>query len=192
MDKNYATGVRQEFLNASNKLLPEVKAAIANGTLTLVDAVIYSARALNADTSIELMQSSDTQREGVTNVNNRKLESGQYMLLKGIRLQTAAIAGSDAIDAAKIAAADYDAKINTQVANGELDIIVAGKTLFPRNSCQIFSTGSNSPLRGYYPLDCPKIIVPQAEIVPTLRLNASSGGRVVARIELHGVKTVRG
>ena len=192
MDKNYETGVRQEFLKASEKFLPEVKAALANGSFTTVDTVLYSAKALGAETSKELMQSKDTQLEGVTNVNNRKLEAGQYMLLTGVRMQTATIAGADAIDNAAIAGADYDTKLNSQVANGELDIVVAGKTLFPRNSCQLFSTGANSALRGYYPLDCPKLIVPQAEIVPTLRLNASSGGRVVARIELHGVKTIRG
>lgn len=192
MEKNYSTGVRQEFLNASTTLSPDVKKALETKTLTLVDAVLYSAKALGDNTTKELMDAADNQKSGVTNVNNRKLEAGQYMLVKAVRLQTATIAGTDPISEANITAADYDTKINPIVANGELDIIVAGKNIFPRNSCQIFSTGANADLRGFYPLDCPKMIVPQAEIVPTLRLNSTSGGRVVARIELHGVKTIRG
>lgn len=192
MNKNYSTGARQEFLNAAKSLPSEIQAGLNSRAITLVDAIIYSAKALGDNTTKEMMEASDTSKSGITNLNNRKLETNQYMMVTGIRLQTATISGTEAITEANIASADFDTKINSIVANGELEISAAGKPIFPRNSCQIFNTGTyNTMLRGLYLLDCPKMIVSQAEIVPTLRLNATSGGRIVARVELHGVKTVR-
>jgi hypothetical protein len=159
------------------------------------------------------MQSSDTQLEGITNLNNRKLEAGQYMLLTGIRLLAASNrleildrAGDDAglvlqqatsENYTHHAASAHFSELSNHscLANSELDIVVAGKTLFPRNSCQLFRRHNlENNAYGYYRLACPKLIVPQAEIIPTLRMNAATAGLAdyLVRIELCGVKTVRG
>ena len=144
------------------------------------------------------MQSSDTQLENVTNLNNRKLEAGQYMLLTGIRLLAASVSGEiSPSQTAGYAATAYfnDVGNFSFLANSELDIVVAGKTLFPRNSCQMFRRYANDNNGfGYYRLACPKLIVPQAEIIPTLRMNAAAAGQAdyLVRLELCGVKTVRG
>ena len=177
-------------MNEMMALLPsEIREGLASGNLKLVDAVIYSSKALDNATSKELMAASDNQREGITNLNNRKLEALQYFMLKGIRLRTATIEGSDAITEQNIAEADYSKAIDAKVANGELEILVSGKTAFPRNSCGVFQTNEVA-LSGYHELDCPRLIAPQSEIVPTLRTYGSTGGRVVARIELHGCKII--
>lgn len=168
----------------------EIREGLSNGSLKMVDAVIYSSKALDNATSKELMAASDNQKEGITNLNNRKLEALQYFMLKGIRLRTAKIEGSEAITEQNIAEADYSAAIDAKVANGELEILVSGKTAFPRNSCGVFQTNNSVALAGYYELDCPRLIAPQSEIVPTLRVFGSTGGRVVARIELYGCKII--
>lgn len=176
-------------MEAAMSILPaDVQAGLNAGTLKMVDAIIYSAKALNADTTIELMEASDNKKEGITNLNNRKLEALNYFLLKGIRLQTATVSGSDPITDAVIAAQNYDG-IVPAVANGELEIIISGKTAYPRNSNKVFDTNFTS-VKGLYTLECPRVVAPQSEIVPTLRLNASTGGRVVTRIELLGVKII--
>ena len=179
----------KKFMENTALLPQEIQDAIKNKVLTLVDSVVYSAKPLKASTTVELMTPSDTQKVGTTNVNNRKLEAGQFMLVSGVRLATATVA-QDATDE-QIAAADFSGALNAVVANGELDIIVAGKTILPRNSNRRFVTGTAVALNNYFALDCPKLVVPQAEIVPTLYLSQSTGGTVAARLELHGVRTVR-
>ena len=57
----------------------ELPAAIKKGltekpkTLKVVDSVIYSQKFLGSNTTKELMESSDTVKAGITNINNRKL-----------------------------------------------------------------------------------------------------------------------
>lgn len=192
------SGGRNEFLSVMHLLPQEVQAALKNGGLTLVDQALYSVKRTSFASTVELMQSSDTQLENVTNLNNRKLEAGQYMLLTGIRLIATSISGE--ISSAQLnsyAATAQFSELGSYnfLANSELDIVVAGKTLFPRNSCQLFRRYNNSNNSyGFYKLTCPKLIVPQAEIIPTLRMNAAASGQAdyLVRIELCGVKTVRG
>jgi len=175
---------------ANQSILPqEVQNAIQNRQLTLVDNVLYFTKALNNNTTIELVQDSDTKVAGITNVNSGKLEAGNYMLLSGIRLQTATIAAS--ATQADLAAADFSTTLNKQVANGELEIVAAGKPILPRISCRRFVTGTSAKWNNYFALDCPKLIVPQAPIRSNLYVFASTGGTLAARLELHGVMTVR-
>ena len=61
--------------------------------------------------------------------------------------------------------------------------------IFPRNSCEIFrSEGTeNKKYTGYYKLECPKMLVPLTDIVPTLWL--PSGVNKAVKIVFHGVRT---
>ncbi len=171
-------------------MLPEGYRELVNkGAVRLVDRSFYSVKALGNSTSKELMQASDTQKDGITNVNNRKMETSQYFLLKGIRIQTANIAGEGEITDDVMASADFTGNLDTTVANGELEISVAGKTAYPRNAVSMFETTEN--VKGYRELDCPRLIAPQSEIVPTLHLaKAAGGGRVVVRITLVGTAMI--
>ena len=180
---------KKEFKSNLNILPPEVQAAIQNRQLTLVDTVLYFTKALNNNNTSELVQDSDTKVAGITNVNGGKLEAGNYMLLTGIRLRTATVTAN--ADHTALAAASFTSTLNNQVANGELEIVAAGKPLLPRCSCGRFATGSNVKWNNYFALDCPKLIVPQAPIRANLYMQASTGGTVAARLELHGVMTVR-
>ena len=111
---------KRDFM-ANKSILPkEVQNAIENRQLTLVDNVLYFTKALNNNTTCELVQDSDTKVAGITNVNSGKLEAGNYLLLSGVRLQTATITA--AATQADLAAADFSTALHKQVANGELEI----------------------------------------------------------------------
>jgi len=179
---------KREFKSNLSILPQEVQNAIQNRQLTLVDNVLYFTKALNNETTCELVKDSDTKVSGITNVNGGKLEAGNYMLLSGIRLRTATVAAN--ADQAALAAASFSS-LNAQVANGELEITAAGKPLLPRSSNGRFVTGNDVKWNNYFALDCPKLIVPQAPIRANLYMLASTGGTVAARLELHGVMTVR-
>ena len=62
------------------KVPAEIRQAVMKGDLKIVDAAIYSAKVLDK-TSKELMVASDNKKEGLTNINNRKLEATNYFLL---------------------------------------------------------------------------------------------------------------
>lgn len=183
----------------------DIQAGLQSGSLKLVDSIIYSSKFLGGSTTKELMLSSDNQKEGVTNLNNRKLEALQYFVLSGIRLLSANVAEEaadgvqaveDVTDINAVAGLEFG-EINKHVANGELEILVSGKTAYPRNSNQVF-VGNFDVMPGYYELANPRLIAPQSEIVPTLRLNESYAAKlkaegiddVAVRIELIGTRII--
>ena len=93
---------KNEMLKAMQdpKFPAEIRQGVMDGSLKIVDAAIYSAKVLDK-TSKELMVASDNKKEGLTNINNRKLEATNYFLLGAIRLQTATISGTTDADVAK-------------------------------------------------------------------------------------------
>ena len=184
-----ARSVMDEYIS---KLPVEIQGALKNGSLKIVDSVIYDQKYLANDTTKELMEASDTTQAGITNVNNRKLEPLNYMVVTGIRLLSKTISPASAGNPtdAEIAAAALDTAA-VGILNGELDIVVAGKTALPRTSCRIFGNTDSHEGKGYYQLESPFVIAPQAEIVPTLRVNAAvSSGNEVVRIELIGARII--
>lgn len=184
-----ARSVMDEYIS---KLPVEIQGALKNGSLKIVDSVIYDQKYLSNDTTKELMEASDTTQAGITNVNNRKLEPLNYMVVTGIRLLSKTISPASAGNPtdAEIAAAALDTAA-VGILNGELDILVAGKTALPRTSCRIFGNTDSHEGKGYYQLESPFVIAPQAEIVPTLRVNAAvSSGNEVVRIELIGARII--
>lgn len=184
-----ARSVMDEYIS---KLPVEIQGALKNGSLKIVDSVIYDQKCLANDTTKELMEASDTTQAGITNVNNRKLEPLNYMVVTGIRLLSKTISPASPGNPtdAEIAAAALDTAA-VGILNGELDIMVAGKTALPRTSCRIFGNTDSHEGKGYYQLESPFVIAPQAEIVPTLRVNAAvSSGNEVVRIELIGARII--
>lgn len=184
-----AKSVMEEYVS----MLPsEIQAALRNKNLKIVDSVLYDQKYLASDTTKELMEASDTTQAGITNVNNRKLEPLNYMVVTGIRLLSKTISPASAGNPtdAEIAAAALDTAA-VGILNGELDILVAGKTAFPRTSCRIFANTDDHHGKGYYALESPFVIAPQSEVVPTLRVNAAvSSGNEVVRIELLGARII--
>lgn len=161
-----------------------VAQGIANGQLKLVDHIIYSAKQLGNSTTVELMEAADQKKVGFRNLNKRQLEANNYMLVTGIQI----LATEDEVAEDKMGTSEYK-MIGADIANGELEIKQGDKIIFPRNSCEIFrSEGTeNKKYTGYYKLECPKMLVPLTDIVPTLWL--PSGVNKAVKIVFHGVRT---
>lgn len=183
---------KAEFEARMKTLDPNLAKAMIAGTIQSVDYALYAVRHLGADTTIELMQASDTQKVGLTNMNNRKLDANNYALVKGIQLL---------MSSEKVAATDSAlqgatfGKINSTIANGDFELKQGDKTLIPRTSCEVFCKGGDNSLVGYYALECPKMLAPLTEIVPTLYVpvavndSQTPANSTVAKIVFHCVKT---
>lgn len=179
------------LLSKVANLPTEIQSALNNGSLKIVDSAIYAQKALKGGSVVELMENSDTAVAGITNLNNRKLEQVNYMVVTGVRLLSASGvgAGNEPTDA-EIAAADMTIA-SKEVLNGELEIQVAGKVAFPRNSCRCFAAEHDKMGEGYFALESPFVIAPQSEIVPTLRVNSSfDSKKEVVRVELIGARII--
>ena len=146
---------KSEFEARMGKIDKAVADALINGVLHTVDYSMYATRYLGAETTVELMQSSDTKKVGITNVNNRKLEASTYAYLTGMQLLEATVSGSSEED----------------IAGGELEIKQGDKILYPRSSNEVFrKNGGDKELMGYHAFDCAKIFIPMTDIIPTLYL----------------------
>ncbi|MBR6266134.1 MAG: hypothetical protein IKR66_06050 [Bacteroidales bacterium] len=192
-------GSREDFIKmAEKKMGAAAFQSLKEGKSVLTDFALYSVRALESNSNLDLMLASDAKDYGLTNINARKLGSGEYMLVKGIQLLKAT--GVTASDKNTLKKADFGV-IDAQIANGELEIKMGDKLFLSRTSCEMFrSPASRDSLVGYAALDAPKMILPQCEIVPTLYMpvayanesgdtDAAKATRVAVKIVFHGVKT---
>ena len=178
---------KQEFEARAKYIEQNLYNALQKGTVQSVDFDIYATRALQQDTTIELMQSADSKKVGITNINDRKLEANTYAFVTGIQILMAKVT---ATDEKSLAAADYGV-IDALMANGELELKNGDKILIPRSSMSRFRTTSNAAngLVGYVKLECPKFLLPLTDITPTLYPPEAYKTDVAVRIVLHGVKT---
>lgn len=175
------SSAKSEFEARLNAIEATLRAAILGGTVNTVDSQIYSAKAIASSTQ-DLMESADAKTVGKTNINKRQLDANTYALITGVQLLQGDTTSKT------VEAAQYGI-IDEKIANGELEIKNGDKTLFPRNSCEVFrTTGKTDCLQGYYRLECPKMLVPLTDIIPTLWL-ASTPANTAAKIVLHGVRT---
>lgn len=176
---------KTEFAARLSVIDPALAAAVKNGSVQVVDAEIYSARALESNTTIELMQSSDDKKVGFSNINKRQLEANTYFLVTAIRL----VANND-ISASSVDAADYTQISNATLKNGEFELKCGDKILIPRSSMEMFVKGTNADEPGTFVLDCPKLISPLTDIIPQIWLPAAvNSGKAAVKIVLVGVKT---
>ena len=73
---------KQEFEARAKYIEQNLYNALQKGTVQSVDFDIYATRALQQDTTIELMQSADSKKVGITNINDRKLEANTYAFVR--------------------------------------------------------------------------------------------------------------
>ena len=82
---------KQEFEARAKYIEQNLYNALQKGTVQSVDFDIYATRALQQDTTIELMQSADSKKVGITNINDRKLEANTYAFVTGIQILMAEV-----------------------------------------------------------------------------------------------------
>lgn len=189
----YGTSIataKQEMEARLSAIEPNLANAVRSGAVHTVDFEMYTNRHLKSDTTIDLMQSSDTKKVGITNVNNRKLEANTYALVTGIQLLSTPKLGenetlADSDDAVSTAA--YGQISQPEIINGEFELKSGDKVLVPRTSCQAF-VNPNSDRPGYVKLQCPKLLPPLTDITPTLYLSKALTNTAV-KLVLCGIKT---
>ncbi len=181
---------KAEFEARIGAIEKNLASAVISGSVHTVDYLPYAVRHLAADTTVELMQSSDAKNVGITNVNKRQLEANTYALCTGIQLLEAKFEKSAPAEA-EIKSASFGV-ISSEIANGELEVKNGDKILYPRSSCEVFRTTDSESLQGYHALECPKFFIPLTDIVPTLYVPASTQGEnksKAIKIVFHCVKT---
>ncbi len=150
---------KAEFQARIFMLPAEIQRGLLTGNLAIVDYDIYKAVVLNTATSYDkIFRDSDSRAVGTTNLNNRKLDSGIYMLVTHVEL----CYGVNAT----LADSAWTTDIVDVVANGELTIKQGGRVILPDNfSIANFANKQNANERkGLYRLANPKWLYPQEEI----------------------------
>lgn len=177
-----------EFTSRMRQIEPNLAEALVNGQVKVVDSVIYSAKSLEASTTVELMEAADQKKVGFRNLNKRQLEANTYFLLTGIQL----LVGTKANASDPESSVSFSVMDDPKLFNGEFELKQGDKILFPRNSMEIFRAASGidrKPFAGYYRLECPKMLIPLTDIVPTIWLPTQATANTVVKIVLHGVRT---
>ncbi len=182
-------GSRAEMEKHFGELPVHIKEGLANGTLRLADATIYSIKPV-ASKTIKLFETQDQKEVGLRNISNAKLQKNQAFLVSGITL----LAGVSA-DATKdkIMATEYKGLENFHpLVTGEFSLKANKKAIVPETSNLVFKTASfhNVPL-GFFKLANPRLIEDDLLIELTIELGTMDGVAANTYIlaALHGTIT---
>jgi hypothetical protein len=168
---------KAEFEKRIKNLPGGIQKAIIQGRLQVVDYKIYNVKAVGGLSNKELWESQDVKVYGLTNVNNRMLEANKWFLMTGIQLLSGVNANAKATS---FGIAD------SNILNGEFELMVGSTILIPRISCKVFDThDKNNSFIGFYKFS-PQWIAPQTEIKPQIWTAASITADTNVKIVVHG------
>lgn len=182
-------GSRAEMEKHFSQLPQHIKDGLANGSLRLADALVYSIKPVSSKT-IKLFETQDDKQVGLRSISNAKLPKNQALLVSGIYL----LAGVSAdATADKIMATEYKGLENFHpLATGEFNLKANKKVIVPETSNIAFKTASfhGVPL-GYYKLANPRLIEDDILIELTIELGTMDGVAAFTYIYagLHGTIT---
>ena len=182
-------GSRAEMEKHFGELPAHIKEGLANGTLRLADATIYSIKPATSKT-IKMFETQDDKEIGLRNISNAKLPKNQSFLVSGIYL----LAGVSA-DATKdkVIATEYKGLENFHtIANGEFNLKCNKKAIVPETSNAVFKTAAlhQVPI-GYYKLANPRLIEDDLLIEMSIELGTMDGiaANTYIFVGLHGTIT---
>lgn len=182
-------GSRAEMEKHFGELPAHIKEGLANGSLRLADATIYSIKAASSKT-IKMFETQDDKEIGLRNISNAKLPKNQAFLVSGIYL----LAGVS-VDATKdkIISTEYKGlETFHAIANGEFSLKCNKKAIVPETSNAVFKTAAlhQVPI-GYYKLANPRLIEDDLLIELTIELGTTDGIAAFTNIfaALHGTIT---
>ena len=161
------------------------------GKARITDFSLYTSKALQGNCNQEIFEAKDQKDVGVCNINNRKLEASQYMLITAVQVLRGDF-GTDTVNSDNLKKLSFG-KIDEVMANGEFELKLDNKVLIPRSSMQNFLTDGpdNKKLTGYYRLGCPVMITPQTDIIPQIWLPANTkADKLAVKVILHGARIV--
>ncbi len=166
-------GSRAEMEKFFGELPVTIKEGLANGTLRLADATIYSIKPVTSKT-IKLFETQDDKEIGLRNISNAKLPKNQAFLVSGIYL-LAGVSADGTKD--KIIATEFKGleNVNT-IANGEFSLKSNKKQIVPDTSNAVFKTFAYHQVPvGYYKLANPRLIEDDILIEMTIELGTMEG-----------------
>jgi hypothetical protein len=166
-------GSRAEMEKHFGELPAHIKEGLANGSLRLADATIYSIKAA-ASKTIKMFETQDDKEIGLRNISNAKLPKNQAFLVSGIYL-LAGVSADGTKD--KIIATEYKGLENfNTIANGEFSLKCNKKAIVPETSNAVFKTAAlhQVPI-GYYKLANPRLIEDDLLVEMTIELGSMEG-----------------
>lgn len=182
---------KSEFEARLNVIDSSVASAIVNGKARITDYTLYTAKALAGNLNQEIFEAKDQKDVGKCNINNRKLEASQYMLVYAVQILAGQFANEDKVGDDNLKLLDYKkiTDINAVLANGEFELKLDNKVLIPRSSMSLFDTDGPdyNKQKGYYRLACPVMITPQTDLIPQIWLPVGTDTKLLAvKVLLHG------
>ena len=166
-------GSRAEMEKHFGELPVHIKEGLANGSLRLADATIYSIKAASSKT-IKMFETQDDKEIGLRNISNAKLPKNQAFLVSGIYL-LAGVSVDGTKD--KIIATEYKGmEFFNSIANGEFSLKCNKKAIVPETSNAVFKTAALHQVPvGYYKLANPRLIEDDLLVEMTIELGTLDG-----------------
>lgn len=170
----------------------EIRKALAEKRLQIVDAEFYSTKVLSGQQNVRFFEDADTMLPGLRNISNGKMIKDVFFLLTGVQFLVGnGVSDKDAFDVV------FDNPLAvSQVANGEFELIANGnKYMMPKDSpISMFSDiqygGIKTQAKHTRTIDNPKWIEPQVPIGFNIRSAAAvptpAGAFTWGRIKLIG------
>lgn len=176
---------RDQAILRIDGLPKEIRAALFDKRLQLVDDVIYVAKAAGGLTDLEMFRSDDLKGHGVSNIAKAQLDKDLHFIITSVRLTSGInVSVKDTtygIIAAEIANGDFEFKIN------------GGRYIFPKDSAtsRFDTTGKQNVLEGEFVLSTPKWIEPDTDVIWDLTFSNPAVANTNIRAELIGVRVIK-
>ena len=148
---------RKQFLERVNKLPQEMQKALIEGKAQISDAPYYSTAEIKG-TRAELIKVSVSEKLGITNIDNGKLNKDRHLTLSALRL----------LYDAKAENGNFTDPFPSNLLNGEWELSLNGKKVFEKMPIRKFFDGFygyniHKPF-GLYLLNNPKQVEPQTPL----------------------------
>jgi len=171
----------------------EIRKALAQKRLQIVDAEYYSTKLLSGSSNVRFFEDADTMLPGMRNISNGKMIKDVFFLCTAIQFTVGT--GASAVDPSDVV---FDSPLGvSEIANGEFELIANGnKYMLPKDSpISMFSDvqygGIKTQARFTRTIDNPKWIEPQVPIGFNVRAAAAvPGTKTWGRIKLIGAAVI--
>ncbi len=168
----------------------DIRKGLASGAYTIADFEVYAIKKADKNV-VEMFLTSDDRREGVTNINDAKLDNRTAMLVTHIAFQEGVAAAPSGDDEADGASVDFD-KITPNTANAEYNFKNGQKSFIERGSMDVFKRKESDGLRiGEVELEVPKLIQEAKEITFDVKMFSTPVANTYFKVMLKGVAVVK-
>jgi len=185
-ETKFLTG-KAKFERRLNLIPKGIRNDLVLGSKTTSDFSVYSIK-LAEGNRVEMFESGDNKREGLTNVNRAMLPNGAVMLVESIQILSGVGAGATEEDGKIV---DFD-KIHEIIANGNFTFKNGQKIHFEDMSSAVFNhEGGSGVVKGIYKLNTPKMILPDTEIIFDIDMAGTLPANTFIKVIFNGIISVK-